>query len=152
MTEAALDRRRFLLLAGLVAAAGLNACLASGSSRQANAVPAIGYLSTGSASSGGQAAYRAAFLEGLADLGYLEERTISIEWRFLSDHAGGNADLPQLAADLVARNVQVIVTSSTPAVLAAASATKSIPIVSGGPSRGLTDLGSSRPMLTQAAT
>jgi putative ABC transport system substrate-binding protein len=46
-----------------------------------------------------------------------------------------------MATDLVTRGVQVVVTSSTPAVVAAANATQSVPIISGGPSRGLIDLG-----------
>jgi putative ABC transport system substrate-binding protein len=135
------DRRRFLVLVGAVVGAGLNGCMLAATSRQSRSVPAIGYLSTGSASSPTQAAYKAAFLDGLRELGYLEGQTINIEWRFSDQRTDPSADLEAMAADLVALGVQVIVTSSTPAVVAAANTTKTIPIISGGPSRGLTDLG-----------
>ena len=83
----------------------------------------------------------AAFLQGLSEPGSLEGQTITIEWRFFDDQTHPTAGLIAMAADLVARLVQAIVTSSTPAVIAAANATRTIPIISGEPSRGLTDLG-----------
>jgi hypothetical protein len=66
-----------------------------------------------------------AFLAGLSDLGYVEGRNIHIEFRF----AEGDEDrLPALAAELVALNVDVIVTYAT-GVYAAQRATTKIPIV-----------------------
>jgi putative ABC transport system substrate-binding protein len=72
-----------------------------------------------------------AFRLGLRDLGWVEGKNISIEYRY----AEGRRDrLPDLAADLVRLKVEVIVTSSGPAALAAQKATRAIPIVmaSGG--------------------
>lgn len=68
----------------------------------------------------------AAFQDGLRALGYVEGRTIAVEYRW----AEGRFDrLPELAAELVALNVDVIVTAAPPAVRAAQSATSKIPIV-----------------------
>ncbi len=67
-----------------------------------------------------------AFRQGLLDAGYSEGRDVVIEWR----SANGNYDrLPQLAADLVQRKVEVIVVESTVATQAATRATSTIPIV-----------------------
>jgi ABC-type uncharacterized transport system substrate-binding protein len=66
------------------------------------------------------------FQQGLHSLGYVEGKNIAIEYRY----AEGKADrLPSLAAELVGLNVDVIVTSATPSVLAAKKATSTIPIV-----------------------
>jgi putative ABC transport system substrate-binding protein len=66
---------------------------------------------------------------GLSDLGYVEGVTIAYETRF----ADGRTDrLPTLAAELVQRKVDVIVTTTAPAVHAAMQATTTIPIVMGG--------------------
>lgn len=67
-----------------------------------------------------------AFRLGLRELGYVEGRNITLEWRW----AEGKADrFPELATELVALKVDLIVTSSTQAALAAKQATSSIPIV-----------------------
>src|SRR6266478_7039006 len=63
---------------------------------------------------------------GLRDLGYVQGKNIVIESRW----AEGNYDrLPELAAELVRLNVDVLVTYGTPGVLAAKQATTTIPIV-----------------------
>jgi putative tryptophan/tyrosine transport system substrate-binding protein len=67
-----------------------------------------------------------AFLEGLRDHGYVEGRTIAIEWRWAQDKA---ERLPELAAELVGLNVDALVTGGTPAAKALKSATRTIPIV-----------------------
>jgi putative ABC transport system substrate-binding protein len=67
-----------------------------------------------------------AFLQGLRDLGYVEGRNVVIEYR---SSEGKLERLPALAAELVALNVDVIVTGSTPGTVAAKQATKTIPIV-----------------------
>lgn len=67
-----------------------------------------------------------AFLEGLRTLGYVEGQTISIEWRWGEDKVDG---LPGLAAELVSRKVDLLVTAGTPAARAVKSATGTIPIV-----------------------
>jgi polyketide cyclase/dehydrase/lipid transport protein/ABC transporter substrate binding protein len=69
-----------------------------------------------------------AFVHGLRDLGWVEGKDIVIEHR----SAEGRADrLPDLAADLVRVKVDVILTGSTPAALAARKETGTIPIVMG---------------------
>ena len=65
-------------------------------------------------------------LQGLRDLGYVEEQNLVFEWRY----SDGKAELfPSLAAELVRLNVDLIVAISTPAALAAQRATQTIPIV-----------------------
>jgi putative ABC transport system substrate-binding protein len=88
-------------------------------------IPRIGYLSPGSASGGFQARDEA-FRQGLRDLGYVEGRTIAVEYRF----ADGRFDrLPELAAELVSLKLDLIVAVVTQASVAAKGATDSIPIV-----------------------
>lgn len=62
----------------------------------------------------------------LSDLGYVESRTIAFEYRWAQDRL---AELPQLAAELVQKKVDLIVTLAPPATLAAKNATQTIPIV-----------------------
>jgi len=66
------------------------------------------------------------FRQGLRELGYVEGGNVRIEWRWSE---GRTERLPALAAELVALDVDVIVTSGTQAALAAKQATKRIPIV-----------------------
>src|SRR6516165_10259786 len=67
-----------------------------------------------------------AFYDGLRETGYVEGRNLAIEYRWAE---GQNDRLPALAAELVRHQVTVIVSTSTPAVLAARTATATIPIV-----------------------
>ena len=67
-----------------------------------------------------------ALLDGLRDLGYVEGRTIAIEWKWGDDQFD---PLSGLAADLVRSNVDVIVTGGTSATKALKTATRTIPIV-----------------------
>ena len=67
-----------------------------------------------------------AFLQGLRELGYLEDKNLVIEWR----SADGNYDrLPGLAAELVKLKVEVIAAASTPSVQAVQRASSTIPVV-----------------------
>jgi putative ABC transport system substrate-binding protein len=69
-----------------------------------------------------------AFRKGLSDLGYVEGRTVMLDFRF----AKGDADaLPRLARELVDLPVDLIVTDSTTAALAASRVTRTVPIVMG---------------------
>src|SRR5262249_8552296 len=87
-------------------------------------VPRLGLLMPGSAS--GYASRLEAFRHGLRDLGYVEGRTITLEYRF----AEGQADrLPALAADVVGVPVDVLVVDGTIAIRPAQHATTTIPIV-----------------------
>ena len=86
--------------------------------------PVIGFLSAGTFETNRD--YVAAFHRGLADGGFAEGRNVGIEYRWTE---GQNDRLPALAADLVRRQVTVIVAASTPAALAAKAATQTIPIV-----------------------
>jgi putative ABC transport system substrate-binding protein len=106
-------RELMLLLGALTAARGLRA--------QQKTMPVIGYLSSTSA---GPAL--AAFRQGLSETGYVEGQNVAIEYLW----AEGSYDrLPALAADLVGRKVDVIVTVGTASALAAKGATSTIPIV-----------------------
>jgi putative tryptophan/tyrosine transport system substrate-binding protein len=91
--------------------------------QQAGKVPRIGILNNTSA-----ALYSRTnpFLQGLRELGYAEGQNLAIEFRF----AEWQLDrLPELAAELVALKVDVIVAGATPAARAAKQATSTIPIV-----------------------
>ena len=110
-------RRDFIkVIAGSTAAWPLAA-----HAQQPGKVPRIGYLSSSSAS-----AREEALWQGLRELGYVEGKNIVIEYRF----AKGKFDqLPDLAAELVRLEVDVIVAAATQASLAAKGVTRTIPIV-----------------------
>jgi putative ABC transport system substrate-binding protein len=90
---------------------------------QQPALPVIGFLN--GASPGGYATSVAAFRQGLKEVGYVEGQNVAIEFRW----AEGQYDrVPAMAAELVRRQVAVIV-ANTPGNLAAKAATTTIPIV-----------------------
>jgi putative ABC transport system substrate-binding protein len=92
--------------------------------QQSKKVPRIGYLSVLSPSS--DSARIEAFRKGLAELGYIEGQNIAIEARYTE----GKLDrLPDLAAELVRLNVDVIVAGGSTAIRATKNAAKLIPIV-----------------------
>jgi putative tryptophan/tyrosine transport system substrate-binding protein len=87
-------------------------------------VPQIGYL--GGVSLSANTARHESFRQGLRELGYVEGKNIVIDWR----SADGKLDrLPALAAELVRRKVDIIVTSGGAATRAAKEASRTIPIV-----------------------
>ena len=94
---------------------------------QQKAMPVIGILAAASPDNAGAQRMLAAFREGLGEAGYVEGRNIAIEYRW----AEAQFDrLPALAADLVGRKVDVVVTEGgDPSVFAAKQATSTIPVV-----------------------
>jgi putative tryptophan/tyrosine transport system substrate-binding protein len=115
-------RRQLMALLGgaaLIAASRLSA--------QQKAMPVIGFLSV---TSPPLAPYLAAFRQGLSETGYREGQNVTIEYRWAEWHYDRP---PALAADLVSRKVDVIVTyGGTLPTLAAKGATSTIPIVFSG--------------------
>jgi putative tryptophan/tyrosine transport system substrate-binding protein len=112
-------RRQFITLLGGAAAWPLSA-----RAQQAQRVPRIGVLLPGTRSS--FAVRVEALRQGLQQLGYVEGRTIALEWRFADEKFDR---LPDLATDLAALPVDIIVANGTPATRAAKGATSLIPIV-----------------------
>jgi putative ABC transport system substrate-binding protein len=104
---------------------GILALLGPVASRAQPALPVIGYL--GAQTPASFASRIAAFREGLAETGFVEGRNVLVEFRWAE---GQHNRLPDLARDLVARQVAVIVApGGAPAALAAKSVTTKVPIV-----------------------
>ena len=114
-----MKRREFITFLG-----GAAAALPLAAVRAQQAMRVVGFL--GGAAPAGYAVLIEAFRSGLRDHGYIEGQNIRIEYRWAQAQY---ENLPALAADLVQRKVDVIVTQGTPAALAAKQATTKIPIV-----------------------
>jgi putative tryptophan/tyrosine transport system substrate-binding protein len=112
------------LIAGFIVALSLGMLrpLPTADAQQLGRIPRVGVLSPSADS------FLSALRQGLRELGYIEGRNISMEYR----SAEGRAErLPELAAELVRLKVDVIVTITPPGVRAAKQATSTIPIVMG---------------------
>ena len=112
-------RREFISLFGSIAVASPLAARA-----QPTRQPTIGFLGSGTLESQGQ--WVAAFSQRMRELGWIDGRNITIEYRW----AEGSSDrAAELATELGKAKVDVIVTYANPIVLAAKQATATIPIV-----------------------
>jgi putative tryptophan/tyrosine transport system substrate-binding protein len=114
------SRREFITLLGGAAVAWPLAARA----QQPGKLPTIGFLVPGTPSSHGQ--WFAALVQRLRDLGWIEGRTVAIEYRWAE---GRTERAAEIAAEFVRLKVDVIVTSGTAFVVAAKQATSVIPIV-----------------------
>src|SRR6266566_188825 len=112
-------RREFITLLGGAAAWPLAA-----HAQQAGKLPTIGFLVSGTPSSHGQ--WFAALVQRLRELGWIEGRTVAIEYRWAEGREERFADI---AAEFVRLKVDVIFTYATPSSIAAKKATATIPIV-----------------------
>jgi putative ABC transport system substrate-binding protein len=114
-----MKRREFMTLLSGAAAWPIAA-----RAQQAGKLRTIGYLGPNSRSLDGQRLE--AFVQRLRELGWIEDRTIAIEYRWAE---GRNEHLSEIAVEFVSRKMDVIVTSATPPTLAVKQATSVIPIV-----------------------
>src|SRR5262245_46469402 len=112
-------RREFITLLGGAAAAWPLAARA-----QQPAMPTIGLL--GSSTPLAMSQWVAAFVQRLRDLGWIEGRTVAIEYRWAE---GRSSRAAEIAAEFVRLKVGVIVVSGTPAILVPKQATSVVPIV-----------------------
>jgi len=92
--------------------------------QQPKKIPRIGYLTLGSSSP--RSANEEAFRDGLHQLGYIEDQNVHVEYRYAAGEVGR---LPELAAELVSLNLNVLVAANTQSLDATRRATKTIPIV-----------------------
>jgi len=114
-----IKRREFITLLG-----GAVAWPLAASAQQPAKLPTIGFFSAGSAAALGP--WVAALVQRLRELGWSEGRTVAIEYRWAD---GRDERLAEIAAEIVQRRVDIIVTHSAAPVVAAKQATSTIPIV-----------------------
>src|SRR5499426_3529024 len=115
-----MKRRDFITLLG----GGATVAWPLAARAQRLSVPVIGFLD---ATTAADTIYRvSAFRDGLKEAGFIDGHNVAIEFRWAENQYDR---LPALVDDLVRRQVTVIVSTSTPAVLTARTATTTIPIV-----------------------
>ena len=121
----ALGNSNKLKLVAYALCALLFALCVSAEAQQTTKIPRIGYIS-GTGNQTNQGPYVAALRQGLRELGYVEGKNFTIEYR----GAEGKPDRePSLAAELIERQVNVLIVATLPAILAAKQATKTTPII-----------------------
>jgi putative tryptophan/tyrosine transport system substrate-binding protein len=118
------NRRAFILLLG-----GAGAAWPLAARAQQRPAAVIGFLSSSALAD--RARYLTPFQQGVRETGYVEGQNVVVEYRWAQDQ---HDRLPDLAADLVRRQVTVIAAHDTPSSIVAKAATTTIPIVfaSGG--------------------
>ena len=114
-----MKRREFIALLGGAAAWPVTA-----RAQQPGKRPIVGFL--GDSTPVGESERAAAFARRLHDLGWIEGRTIAIEYRWAD---GRSERLAEIAAEFAQLKVDIIVTAGTPAVMAAKQAAPVVPIV-----------------------
>jgi putative ABC transport system substrate-binding protein len=117
-----MKRRDFVALMGGVAASEALPLFARAQTQRK--IPRIGYIAGAGSLMGGKMA--AALRQGLTELGYIDEQTITLEVRMAE---GRSERIPAIVTELVGLNVDVLVAGTSAAALAAKKATSIIPIV-----------------------
>jgi putative tryptophan/tyrosine transport system substrate-binding protein len=117
-----MKRREFITLLG-----GATAWPLTARAQQAGKLPTVGFL--GPSTPLAMSQWVTAFVQRLRELGWIEGRTVAIEYRWAE---GRSERFAEIAAEFVRLKVDVIVTYGTPAVVAAKQATAIIPIVDAG--------------------
>ena len=110
----------------LLALLALGAAPLAAEAQQAGKIPVIGFLHPGFPPGRVVNPIWTGFREGLREIGYVEDETIRIEWRW---GLGKPATLPGFAAELVRLKVDAIVAVGPPSVVAAKQATTALPII-----------------------
>jgi len=114
-----MKRRAVITLLG-----GAAAWPVAGLAQQAGKLPTLGIIGSGTPAT--QSHWYAAFVQRLRELGWIDGRTVAIEYRWAE---GRDERFAEIAAEFLRRKVDVIVTSSTVGVVATKQATSIIPIV-----------------------
>src|SRR5215472_6582254 len=114
-----MKRREFIALVG-----GAAAWPFAARAQQAGKLPTIGFLGANNATF--ERASTDAFVQRLRELGWIENRTVAIEYRWAE---GRDERFAEIAAEFIRLKVDVILTYATPSSIAAKKATAAIPIV-----------------------
>src|SRR5215467_7218236 len=119
-----LNRRELITLLGGAATAAWPLALQA---QQSGRLPTIGFIASGTPETQGH--FVTAFMQRLLELGWVEGRTVALQVRWAD---GRSERFTEFAAELVRLKVDMIVTPSTPVVIAAKQASSAIPIVFAG--------------------